>query len=101
MASDKFDLLNDSVKELKEKVESIDETLKSVDKTLIRNTESLEYHIRRTDLLEQNVTNLKIELDPIATHVDRVNFLIKVIGVMCGAVAVIYYGLQILRLINS
>lgn len=101
MATDKFDMLNDSVKELKDKLENVDQTLQSIDRTLVRNTESLEYHVKRTNLLEQQVTDLKEELDPIATHVDRVNFLVKLIGALGGSVAVIYYGLQIIEKLSS
>ena len=45
-------------------------------KTLIRNTESLEHHIKRTDLLEKKVEHVENEVDGLKSHVDKVNFIL-------------------------
>jgi len=46
--------------------------VQNIDKTLIRNTVSLEEHIRRTEILEE-------KLDPIEKHVTKVQGALKLI----------------------
>jgi hypothetical protein len=50
-------------------LEKLDERMDSMSITLVRNTDSLEHHIARTNLLEEYV---KTEIDPIKKHVDMV-----------------------------
>ena len=47
-----FELILDNVSKLHDKVEKIEDTQDDMGKTLIRNTASLEEHVRRTNLLE-------------------------------------------------
>ena len=60
-------------KELSEKlvsmVEKLDSRMDDMAITLVRNTDSLEHHIARTNLLEDYV---KTEITPIKKHVDMV-----------------------------
>lgn len=55
-----------------DKLDKLDERLDAVDTTLVRNTASLEEHVRRTNLLEQ-------DMRPIKAHVQLVNTGSKVI----------------------
>lgn len=48
-------------------------------KTLIRNTASLEEHIRRTNLLETKMTHVEEEVDGLKSHVDKVNFVLNLL----------------------
>jgi len=56
----------------------------NIDKTLISQQKDLEYHIKRTDLLEEKVTRIRQDTAPVHKHVDRVQFVavwsIKLIG---------------------
>lgn len=61
-------------------LDRIEARLDSTDATLIRNTISLEEHIKRTDLLEQ-------DLKPIKAHVQLMNTLAKIVSVGAGAAA--------------
>ena len=67
-----FAKIDDSHKEFNSK-------LNNIDKTLVKQHEQLKYHIKRTDLLEQRVQEIKDEVVPIHTHVDRVQFFFKVV----------------------
>lgn len=51
------------------KIDKLDERLDGMSITLVRNTDSLEHHIARTNLLEDYV---KTEIDPIKKHVEVV-----------------------------
>ncbi len=50
------------------------ERLTAIEHTLLRNTISLEVHMKRSDQLEKAVEILAEELKPIRTHVDRFKF---------------------------
>jgi tetrahydromethanopterin S-methyltransferase subunit B len=52
-----------------EKIDKLDSRMDDMAITLVRNTESLEHHIARTNLLEDYV---KTEITPIKKHVDMV-----------------------------
>lgn len=49
---------NKSFDRLESKVDKLQDSLVDIRETLTRNTTSLEYHIKRTDLLEKQVSNL-------------------------------------------
>lgn len=61
------------------KLDKIEDRLDSIDKTLIKNTESLEYHIKRTDLLQEQVKTLDTNLKPVEDHVKSVNLIISIV----------------------
>lgn len=58
---------------MKPQLDRIEERLDKIDTTLVKNTISLEEHIRRTNLIEE-------ELKPIKSHVSFVNALTKIIA---------------------
>ena len=47
--------------------------------TLVRNTISLEEHIRRTNLLEKKMEHVEVEVNGLKNHVDRVNFIMGIL----------------------
>lgn len=57
------------------KLEKIEEKIQEINITLVRNTDSLEYHIMRTDLIES-------DLKPIKNHVNLVNAGLKIVGLV-------------------
>jgi uncharacterized coiled-coil protein SlyX len=61
------------------KLDKLDGTLDTIKTTLIRNTDSLEYHIKRTNLLEESLKEVDEDLKPIKVHVAQVSIGIKVI----------------------
>ncbi len=56
------------------KLEKIDERLTSIEHTLLRNTISLEEHMRRSALAEEGIKTLAAELKPIQLHVANLKF---------------------------
>lgn len=60
---------------LEEKLDGLDKRLDDMTQTLIVNTEQLKYHIKRTDLLEEQVK-------PIADHVVFIRVALKWVGVI-------------------
>lgn len=68
------------------KIDKIDDRLNNIDTSLVRQTVSLEEHVRRTNLLES-------EIKPIKKHVFLIEATFKLIGlasVVLGIMAAIY-----------
>lgn len=67
--------MKDELQYIRAKVDRLDERLDSIDKTLTVNTTSLVEHVKRTNLLEQ-------DMRPIKAHVALVNAAAKVLSVL-------------------
>jgi hypothetical protein len=70
---------------LEEKIDKVVEDIGEIKTILARNTSSLEYHIHRTDLLEDNVSMLRKELKPVEDHVKMVRWSFYLLGTI-GAI---------------
>ena len=75
---------------LEAKLDKLDERLDSVDLILVRNTGSLEEHMRRRQLAEEAIDILRRELKPVQTHVARVDGGLKLLGILSVVLAVIH-----------
>lgn len=69
-------------------------TLDKIGKCLVRQEESLKYHIKRTDLLEESVEILRNSFEPVDDHVKFVNLSAKIFafttGTVIGIAAIIF-----------
>lgn len=72
--------ITDNIETISESIIEINKALNSISVTLIRNTDSLDYHIKRTDLLE---TDMKAVKD----HVNKVNLIAKYVLAAVAPVA--------------
>ena len=82
--------MGDDFRELRNDVKELRQEVADVRSTLVRNTSSLEHHIRRTDLLEESLDLMRVELKPISTHVAVVGALAKIVvfaGSLVGLIA--------------
>lgn len=70
-------------------IQEINDKLHSIDKTLVKQEEQLAYHIKRTDILEEQVSTMKKETDLVADHVTRLNTIGYVVLKLFAAVGVI------------
>jgi archaellum component FlaC len=70
------------LEKIDEKLDKLDEKLNSVDVTLAKQAQQLEHHIYRTDLAEEHLRKLESELKPIKIHVERLNGVLKFIGIL-------------------
>lgn len=60
---DKFERLNTDVSNLSNELKSLVDTYIRIDKTLVKNTEQLTTHIRRTDLAEKRMELIEARLE--------------------------------------
>jgi len=75
---------------IEEKLDKIDERIDNIDKNLAVNNTLLEYHIKRTDMLEE-------EVKPLKGHVLKAQGILVFIGVLSSLVAV---GVSLLNIIK-
>lgn len=84
-----------------EKLDKIVEDVNEIKVILARNTSSLELHMKRTDLAEQNLEQLRQEvsedLKPIKEHISMIKGAMWLLG-MLGAMLL---GLQQLGILNK
>ena len=66
-------------KRIEDKLDAVVDKLHEIDKTLVRNTESLEYHILSTQQNEDQIKALRDEIKPLANHVVVINWAVKAI----------------------
>lgn len=78
---------NKDVDKLEAKIDKLDERLDGIAVTLVKNTESLEYHIKRTDLLEKKITLLDEDVMPVKDHVAFMKTAFRVVSWFCMVVA--------------
>ena len=66
---------------IEEKLDKIDERIDSIDKNLAVNNTLLEYHIKRTDMLEQ-------EIKPLKTGLIKAQGAMMFVGVLATAISI-------------
>lgn len=73
-------------------LDKFESTLNSIDKTLIRQEESLKEHMRRTELAEASINQLKADLKPVEEHVNGIKAFVRIfaaMGIIIGTVTAI------------
>lgn len=81
--------MEDKLNKIEEKIDKLDSRLDAIDVTLVRQHSSLEHHILRTQIAEENINILKKEIKPLYEHVVTINNIAKIISVL-SALAGIY-----------
>lgn len=81
------------------KLDKVQEDIGAIKIIMARNTVSLEEHMKRTALAEQNIQLIQNEMEPIKDHVKFVNKFMKVMSaIFVGLVALKELGVfQIIR----
>lgn len=86
-----MDYEKELLREMSKAIENIDSSVDSINITLAKQEVSLNEHIRRTTLLEQ-------ELKPIQQHVNRVNALMLLLGGILAVVGAVKGIIEIIQL---
>lgn len=81
-----FDRIYDKIDKVENKLDMVQDgvylRLESIDKTLVRQEANLEEHMRRTELLEQ-------EILPIREHVHQLRGVLKFIGILSAIATIV------------
>jgi hypothetical protein len=64
--------VEESLDKLENRIIDLSQAINSIDKTLIKNTDLLDEHIRRTELAEESIELLRSEMRPVQNHVQFV-----------------------------
>lgn len=89
--SELMKLIITKIDTLDSKLDKTNEKIHGIDITLVRNTESLEEHMRRTELLEKDI-------QPIKRHVHMLEGGLKLFGVLSLISSLIYGIYRLLTL---
>lgn len=81
--------MDDIDKILLAKIEKIDEKVDSVDKTLVRNTVSLEEHVKRSTQLEKRQETLEEAVKPILKAYQIAWGVLKILGAVLAFLATV------------
>ena len=57
---------------LEEKLDKMHDDIVEIKVTMARNTASLEHHVERTAIAEENISIIRKEMEPIKAHVNKV-----------------------------
>ncbi len=87
------------LEEIKEEQTAHGKILASVDKTLALQAQQLEYHIKRTDIAEENITMLRDAVKPLLDRKVFMDILVRIAAISATVAATGYYGLQIVKFI--
>lgn len=76
---------------IENKIDAMGDKISSIDSTLAAQHQSLKYHIKRTDLLEKTIV-------PLQKHVNMVNGIFKLIGILAFLATIVTALIQIIHL---
>ena len=74
--------------QIEAKLDKIATDISEINQTLIRNTVSLEYHVKRTDLAEARMEAIASDLKPIQEHVSKVHGALKLLSILAVVLAI-------------
>lgn len=84
-------------KRLEEKLDKIVDDISEIKTTLAINTASLETHIKRTEIAEENISKIQEDIKPIKSHVAFVKGAMWALGVTGG----ILFALQQMGILSK
>lgn len=85
---------------ISEKIDNLDIKLNDIDKTLAVNTQSLQEHMRRTQLAEQSIEKLADQIVPVQAHINKVNGMLMFIGLSASIAGTIAAIVKVIEFIN-
>lgn len=77
---DRDDIILETLKKIDSKQDEMSERINLIEITLAKNTSDVEYHIKRTNLLEDHIKTIEGDMKPINEHVTFVKNLMKIIA---------------------
>ena len=78
---DRFDRLESKLDKLDERLDKIDIHLGKVDITMSRNTDSLEEHMKRTELLEGQLESIQVHINYVQGIVKLISLISIIVGI--------------------
>jgi chromosome segregation ATPase len=85
---------------LNEKLDSIEREVVEIKLILVKQEENIRHHIRRTDLAEESLKELREQIKPIEKHVQHVEGALKLLGGISVFAAFLVAILEIIKFIK-
>lgn len=92
-----FKLIIQGINNLSETTHQIDKRIDNIDKTMAVNTQSLEEHMKRTDLIEKQLAPIRSAYDWLIISCKVIGVLALVVTVASGLFKVIEFLLQVVK----
>jgi hypothetical protein len=89
MNDDILKIIQETVEKLDNKIDILGTDIVDIKLNQKENTVDIRYHIKRTDLLEESVEMLRLELRPIKAHVNGITTIIKFITAASAVIGTI------------
>lgn len=77
------------LEKINDKLDKMSEMMSEIQVSQARTEVSIVEHIRRTDLLEENMELIKKDMAPVKEHVAKVNLVAKIVAGVLGAAVTI------------
>jgi ABC-type Zn uptake system ZnuABC Zn-binding protein ZnuA len=90
-------VISDKVDKLDTKLDNMITDITEIKITSAKQHEALNYHIKRSDLNEENIEMLRKEFEPIKSHVAAVNGILKFVAICSSVLGVIFGFLKFLK----
>jgi hypothetical protein len=90
--------LKEAIDKLDVKVDRLDQRLDEMKELHMKNTSSLDEHILRTEINEENIALLREEIKPIQNHVIMIHGVLKVIGTLSTILGIIVGAVKVLQI---
>jgi len=85
----KEDILVQTLAKIDQKIDGLDSRLDLVDRTLVKQEANLGEHMRRTELAEKAIENVRVDLEPLKKHKAFIEGVLKAIGLITALAAAI------------
>jgi predicted nuclease with TOPRIM domain len=89
--------LKEALDKLDNKVDRLDQRLDEISERHITNSASLNEHIYRTELNEENISMLREEFKPIQKHIIMINGILKGIGFLAILIGMVEGVVKVLE----
>ena len=86
--------MDDKLERIENKLDRVVDQIGEINETTAKQQVSLEYHIKRTDLLEK-------KLEPVEEHVNLVSSLFKIIAGIAVLAGIVEVALQVMHYANK
>jgi hypothetical protein len=89
------------LEKLYDKVEKIADTQSEMNVILGKQQVSIDVHIERTKIAEENIALLRKEVEPVKDHVKLVNGFLKILGLAGIVASIITAAVNLFKLLHS
>jgi hypothetical protein len=93
------DLITKLFEKIDKQYEKTSSRLNAIDQTLVKQEENLKTHMYRTELAEKRLEHIESDLEPVKTHINRIDGGLKLLGIISLLLTIVGGGLRFIGLV--